>query len=45
MRSTTKAKLDKIEYGDFRNAGSDHHGSATYFVFETYKPATKYIRK
>ena len=45
MKKTKKKELERLEYGNFKISRSEFHRSNTYFVFQSYMPITKFIKK
>ena len=43
MNKLSKEELAKIEHSFFRQSNSLRHRSSTYFLYEPYKPFTKFI--
>ena len=43
MNKVSGRELQQLEFGDFKVSTSRVHRSATYFVYEPYKPYTKFV--
>jgi hypothetical protein len=43
MNKSTAEELAKVEYGLFKQSFSRKHRSASYFMYEAYKPLTRFV--
>jgi hypothetical protein len=43
MNKLSKEELEKIEHSFFRQSNSLRHRSSSYFLYEPYKPFSKFV--